>query len=230
MTAHRRRVLIVLALIVTVYAATVSAADTPSRKVPETQPVVLDTYGFWRMYHALQPPVIADRGKLAPITYGYQWMDMATADVPQGWTDLEFDDSTWLRGPGRMSARTPYLSRLCMRGYFSVTDPSQVKGLTLTLLYQGGAAVYLNGKEIARGHLAAGKSMAEPYPLDAFVDAKGALLRGWDKAEKDLDADTKRRVALRVRKLDQVRVPAGHLRKGTNGWPSSSAGRIVAHP
>jgi hypothetical protein len=205
-------VVVAVAAIVGTWAGAAGGADDPTT----AQPVVLDTYSFWRMHHTLEAPVIEDGGKATPITYGFAWMDMATAGPPAGWTAAGFDDSTWLRGPARMSARTPYLSRLCMRGYFTVTDPAQVKNLSLTLLYQGGAVVYLNGKELARGHLAAGQTMAERYPADAFVDAKGELFKGWDRAETELDADSKRRLGLRVRSLSNVRVPAERLRKGVN--------------
>jgi len=64
-----------------------------------------------------------------------------------------------------MSCRTPYLSRLCLRGTFTVTDLAKVGDLTLTLRYQGGAVAYLNGKEVARGHLTAGQPLADAYPL-----------------------------------------------------------------
>jgi len=187
------------------------ATDAGDRPV-----VILDTYGFWRMHHTLEPPVVDDKGKLTPITFGYRWIDIPTAGPPEKWPSLEFDDSSWLRGPARMSCRTPYLSRLCMRGYFRVADPSRVKDLTLTLLYHGGAVVYLNGQQVARSHVASGHSLAETYPLDAFVDAKGNLLRGWDKTEKSTDADTRRRVALRTRTMKDIRVPSEHLRPGTN--------------
>ena len=63
--------------------------------------------------------------------------------------------------------RSPYLERLCLRGKFTVTDPARVKGLTISVDYQGGAVVYVNGQEMARGHLAAGAAMAEEYPLEA---------------------------------------------------------------
>ena len=211
-----------VALMFFCFAFVASALAAPQAGTPVApaadlaQNVILDTYGFWRMHHTLQPPVIEDSGKRTPITYGFQWMDMETPPPPAGWNAVAFDDHSWLRGPARMSCRTPYLSRLCMRGYFAVTDLAKVGDLTLTLIYQGGAAVYLNGKEVARGHLAAGKTMADSYPIDAFVDAQGKLLRGWDKPETAMDDDTRRRVTLRTRTLRDIRLPKALLRQGTN--------------
>jgi len=81
-------------LLVGLLAATMVSAAPATTAAPRTAPasapaatadaaaagpeVVLDTYGFWRMHHTLQPPVIEADGKLTPITYGFQWMDMET--------------------------------------------------------------------------------------------------------------------------------------------------------
>ncbi|HOI56308.1 MAG TPA: hypothetical protein PLP01_13750, partial [Phycisphaerae bacterium] len=206
------------------------AATTPARvAVAQSEPggaetpacVVLDTYGFWRMHHTLQPPVLLDNaGTLSPALLDVQWTDIETPAAPDGWAAPEFDDGSWLRGPARMACRTPYLSRLCLRGVFGVTDPSKAVGLNLTLVYQGGAIVYLNGKEIARQDIAPARPghpvLAAAYPVEAFVAKDGKLLRGWQTSEEKADAETRRRVALRVRTLRHVALPRDLLRKGPN--------------
>jgi len=206
------------------------AATTPARvAVAQSEPggaetpacVVLDTYGFWRMHHTLQPPVLLDNaGTLSPALLDVQWTDIETPAAPDGWAAPEFDDGSWLRGPARMACRTPYLSRLCLRGVFGVTDPSKAVGLNLTLVYQGGAIVYLNGKEIARQDIAPARPghpvLAAAYPVEAFVAKDGKLLRGWQTSEEKADTETRRRVALRVRTLRHVALPRDLLRKGPN--------------
>ena len=47
-------------------------------------------------------------------------------------------------------------------GRFHVADPEQVKALTLAITYRGGVVVYVNGREVARGHLPAADNDEPP--------------------------------------------------------------------
>jgi hypothetical protein len=170
---------------------------------------------MWRMYHTLRPPVIQFDDGPKPVLVSAAWLNQDTSEAPADWRKQEFDDSAWLRGTSRSAAQTCYLSRLCVRGKFEVTDPTAVKDLKLSLGYYGGAIVYVNGQEIARANLAkdaAGPTaLAEEYPTDAFIDANGVLLpSGWviERFPRALTA--------RLRKLPDVAIPAAALRKGTN--------------
>ena len=189
--------------------ASLAAADT----------VVLDTTGFWRLHHELRVPRVAVDGELKPVKLKQGWLNRPTVAAPAGWTNVDFDDHTWLRGPARIALKTHYLGRLCMRGKFIVRDPSAVDGLALSIDYRGGLIVYLNGKEVARRHLPKGApaetDSAEKYPDEAFLDAKGKLLVTWHHDWKP-DAETRRRLALRERTLNELAIPAGVLRKGVN--------------
>ena len=118
--------------------------------------VVLDTMGFWRMHQTLKPPMVQADGGPKPYRMGLPWLDQETAAVPAKWREADFDDSGWVRGTVLRAAATPYLDRLCLRGKFRVTDPSQVKDLLLSVDYQGGVVVYLNGREVGRGDRAIG--------------------------------------------------------------------------
>ena len=85
---------------------------------------------------------------------------------PTGWTETEFDDARWNRKP-ITDPDSAWIGLLCIRGRFNVDDPEKVQGTKLTVKYRGGVAVYLNGKEIARGNLKAGagpKDLADDYP------------------------------------------------------------------
>ncbi|MFC1672329.1 glycoside hydrolase domain-containing protein [Planctomycetota bacterium] len=136
-----------------------------------------------------------------------------------GWMKPDFDDSGWWRDPGPFYGTTgkrPYgqvwchgdpsggaqpraLALFCVRGKFTVTDPSKVTALKLNATFRGGLIVYLNGKEVHRAHMGSGKKgfdvLAEDYPPEAYT-SKGNTLR--------------------IRKVGDVALPVSELRKGTN--------------
>jgi len=133
-----------------------------------------------------------------------------------GWRGCDFDDRRWARARGPLFTRgTREIAVLCCRGKFRVTDPAGTGELRLALAYRGGAVVYVNGREIARGHLPKGKidpeAPAEDYPEKAYLAPGGHLLRvGFREPDKYAD-----RFALRRRSLE-VRIGPGLLRKGVN--------------
>jgi Glycoside hydrolase 123, catalytic domain/Glycoside hydrolase 123 N-terminal domain len=194
-----------------VAAASFSPAPAAADSATSVPAVVLDTAGVWRMYHTLKPPAIQQSdGGMKPLLFNVKWLDWETPPPPADWTKPEASDRTWMRGPARRCARTPYLARLSMRGKFEVTDPSAVSDFSLALEYYGGVVVYLNGKEFGRGNLASGTgasgALAEPYPIEAFLDAKGNL-RGASRRGPPANLGT--------RSLN-LSVPKGLLRKGIN--------------
>jgi Glycoside hydrolase 123, catalytic domain len=149
-----------------------------------------------------------------------------TALPPTDWRRPDFNDGDWAstRGPqyafvpGRYGMHGRYLpvTLVCLRGRFSVKDPARAAGLKLSLEFEGGAVVYVNGKELKREHLPAGKlkpdTPATTYPKDAFVAPNGNLLRhkyGDPKKYPD-------RYKMRIRKISNLKIPASALRKGVN--------------
>ncbi len=116
---------------------------------------------------------------------------LSTPAPPAGWEQAGFNDSSWPRmrypllmnavgedGMGTWNAFKFGLAQACFRARFSVPDPARVGKLTLALTYRGGARVWVNGQEIGRGHLPAGKitpeTGAEPYPENAYTLPPGA--------------------------------------------------------
>jgi hypothetical protein len=186
----------------------------------EGRTVVLDTTGFWRMHHTLKPPVVQMDDGPKPVLLPQAWLNAETPEPPADWMMPDFDDSQWVRGPARLACKSPYLARLCMRGKFLVSDPAQVKGLCLSAVYQGGIVVYLNGQEVQRADLPPGSPVrvdaARPYPLEAYVNAKGDLMGGRNLLEAKPDADRDRRYAMRERSMDGVAIPTDRLRAGVN--------------
>ena len=141
--------------------------------------------------------------------------------LPDDWTSRDFDDSTWVLGRGTFqqdlatdvspdrvkgNMRTVHVGVLqyigtglhsaFYRTRFIVTDRAKAK-LSLALVYRGGVRVFVNGREVVRGHLPAGRIVPETpgndYSLEAYRDA------------------TKR-----DRKLGPVKVPETFLVKGVN--------------
>ncbi len=190
--------------------------------------IVLDTASSWRYHFTLRTPIVSENGAVREVGGKYE-----TTFPPDTWTSPDFDDSSWLRKVGvpfaswshwRKTAQmnvgfvsqhqtSPALALLCCRGKFVVADATKAKGLQLSLTYRGGAVVYVNGKEIARGHLpkdgdVKAVTAAEIYPVEAYLSENGKLM---GTGEKNMD-----RLKTRLRSLNDIPVPPGVLKTGTN--------------
>jgi len=116
----------------------------------------------------------------------------ATPPPPEHWTRPDFDDSGWPRLRGSLMVGVPPQGmrddvdalgrrRGCFRYRFLVPDTAKAGTLALRLAYHGGARVFLNGQEIARGHLPQGElgpdTPGADYPLAAYVklNADGSM-------------------------------------------------------
>ena len=225
--ATRHGIASAVCLIAGVLVLSVAANQAAGQAKAEPEPViVLDTFGFWRVHHTLKPQVIQSSRRAKPVLMVQPWLNVETPEPPDDWTAPEFDDGAWIRCPLPKACRTSYLSRLCLRGKFRVTDPAKVRGLTLSVNYHGGVRVTVNGQEVARAHLAPGakgrSELAEGYPEEMFVTDKGGLLVtqgyyvvGHSKSGKP-SAESERRMARRQRRLQDVAIPSRLLRPGIN--------------
>jgi len=110
---------------------------------------------------------------------GALWRYLDTG-VPQAdeWRAPEFDDSAWPEGRAELGygdddERTPISggpadrrhTTAYFRARFGVGQPALYTGLTLRLLRDDGAAVYLNGQRVVRSNLS-----AEEIVFDTFAD------------------------------------------------------------
>jgi hypothetical protein len=207
-------------------AAICSLAALATAARAEGNTLVLGNASFWRMHHTLKPPVVDAGGQRLPHRRKIAWLDAETAPPHSGWKEADFDDSGWLRTMGRGGCQTPYLARQCLRGKFLVADPQKVQDLRLTLRFHGGAVVYLNGRELTRSHLPPGDpaddTLAAPYPLEAFVGPSGDLLAAEStyvapqKRAGKPDEESARRMAARVRSIQEFAIPRSALRRGVN--------------
>ena len=146
------------------------------------------------------------------------WVQSPRAD--SSWFRPEFDDSGWRMRrepffPGRNHRfghgqdENNRMSRLFIRGRFVVNDLSRATGMRLALQYRGGVVVYLNGHEIARGHIGEqvvdASTMPEDYPDEAVL------------SDPNRSEESARQVTqLRLRSLDGIALPVQHLRQGVN--------------
>ncbi|HUW55076.1 MAG TPA: HEAT repeat domain-containing protein [Planctomycetota bacterium] len=183
------------------------AGEKAKQRVEEVKAAnaVLDTAGLWRCHYTLRPPVVRKGDVLENVSLSVKWLTRDTPPPPPDWMTPDFDDGSWTRTAavpmdyrGEVGPLSPLLALECRRGRFLVTDPAAAENLKLSIAYHGGVIVYLNGREIVRGHLPAeGEvepgALADPYPPEATEDA-----------------------AARIRKLDDVPVPASALRRGVN--------------
>ncbi len=153
---------------------------------------------------------------------------------PAGWNNPSFDDGCWARYQnddladflgeyGAVVSGKSWATLLYLRTSFGIDDPAAVKDLKLSVTCLGGAVVYVNGREVGRGFMPAGKvepfTPAEDYDIEAYTteDGRTALpVVDWGaKRATPPEAALLRRYERRVRSFD-VEVPAGVLVKGRN--------------
>lgn len=98
---------------------------------------------------------------------GATWKYEASgSNLGTDWRDLGFDDSGWASGPAQLGygdgdeatrlPATPVQYCYYFRHTFDVTDPAAWSSLSLEILRDDGAVVYLNGQEVARYNMPAG--------------------------------------------------------------------------
>jgi len=235
MTEFRRICYLVVRVVL---AAALLAAAPPARSaedkaVPASAgATVLSNDSYLRSYLVFRTPVcIARDGKLSvplePVGKDPKPLETyQSPPPPDGWMKPEFDDSCWERqnppvelAPGSATGHSQAArytaapnSIICLRWKFMAEDPEKAGDLKLSLEYVGGAAVYVNGQELTRGHLPAGElkvdTLAEKYPDDLHCEADGTYLQ--DPARNPAGFER------RYRRLTDVTVPARLLVKGGN--------------
>ena len=231
-----------LLLLLSLGPAIAQAAGDDSRQAAAPT-VLLDLKSFWRAHLTQGTELVRLRnGELTAVhdlmfyerrKEGGKWVTRLRPHPqagywplpPADWTAPDFNDYSWalLSGPfGTGPYKSPsYWYRsiplLCLRGKFEISDPARCRDVRLSLGIHGGAVVYLNGRELTRIALPAGRidplTPAEDYPLDAFLTPRGELLsmRGPADAKK-----YPQRFALRIRGVRDLHIDPSWLRRGTN--------------
>ncbi len=145
----------------------------------------------WRCNFAWQGEVVKwPDGALSGIVYSRREkrhkpsgkMPEVVGAPPAEWKSPDFDDTEWAfsSGPIVHAGFRKDLAVMYLRGRLWVKDPSALKKVSLSVGYIGGLVVYLNGKDVGRGHMPKGDieagTPAEVYPKDVYVDENGKLL------------------------------------------------------
>jgi hypothetical protein len=164
------------------------------------QNVIIDNQtGYWRVFQYWKTPELLTKdGGYVPLRVMYEkerhksrtdrpiLPSRESEKPPEHWYAENFDHSGWSRqtkgyGAGQSNRRSNIygagnpteLAFIALRGLFEVKNAKRIKDLVLDLEYHGGIIVYINGKEIAREHLAQGNmppgSVAEAYPIGAYI-------------------------------------------------------------
>jgi len=122
---------------------------------------------FWPS--AGSDPGSSSESVLVPLGTTWAYRDDGS-DQGTAWQALSFDDSTWQTGAAQLGygdgdeqtvvsfgpdVNNKYVTTY-FRHSFTVADPTQVTGLTLNVIRDDGAVVYLNGVEVARSNLPEG--------------------------------------------------------------------------
>jgi alpha-tubulin suppressor-like RCC1 family protein len=113
-----------------------------------------------------------DRLTSSPVTLvatGSVWKYLTGTPAPAGWTDLAFDDAAWAAGPGQLGygdgdeatviSFGPDPANKFITAYFRHAfrvSEFPIDDLTLDLLRDDGAIVYLNGVEVFRSNMPPG--------------------------------------------------------------------------
>ena len=106
-------------------------------------------------------------------------------DLGTAWRQPGYDTSTWASGPSQLGWGNRGETTLIPSGqitqyfvrHFNVDDPGAGQQLALALKRDDGAAVYLNGTEIARSNLPSGALTATTYPSSTATTADATTWR-----------------------------------------------------
>lgn len=164
-------------------------AEGPALLGPKGLDKVREDAEAWVRHFGLDPAKADWRDHVLLAQRGAREFIPTPAPIPTDWFHADFDDSAWVRERhpfqgGRAAQLTQEilgqydesvdlrLQTALYRGRFTVEDPQRAGRLTVRLTYSGGARVFVNGREIARGHLPQGDlapdACAEDYPAKAY--------------------------------------------------------------
>ena len=107
------------------------------------------------------------RAEFSVVPRGSLWRFYYNGPVATNWMNPAFDDRTWLTGPGQLGYGEGdeqtvviddpgYEPTVYFRHSFIVTNRNSISTLTLRMLVDDGAVVYLNGLEIIRRNMPGG--------------------------------------------------------------------------
>lgn len=153
---------------------------------------VLDNTDLYRISTG-QPIPVSTTLVAAGATWKYE---ASGTDLGTAWRERDYDDSGWFAGAAKLGygdgdeatvipITSPVYPCYYFRHTFNVDDPAAYNDLSLRILRDDGAVVYLNGTEVARYNMPDGdvsydtwSSTAADYPWDAAVALPNLLVAG----------------------------------------------------
>ncbi len=127
-------------------------------------------------YETLQQPLTLTAHTLVAPGSRWKFRDDGT-NQDTAWRQLRFDDSKWRSGPPpRDVSGKP--NTVYFRRSFSLADKDAVVSLGLRLLRDDGAVVYLNGTEVLRDNMPAGKIIFATKAVSRVSGAAESVLGG----------------------------------------------------
>ena len=103
-------------------------------------------------------------------------MSMMVGDLGTSWREPDFDDSGWASGAAQLgfgdgdettAIQSGHITYY-FRHHFNLDDTTNIAGLSLSILRDDGAVVYLNGTEVYRTNMPAGSITAESTAASAI--------------------------------------------------------------
>lgn len=171
------------------------------------------------------------------VTSNAVWKYLATNEVnapPANWIQSSYDDASWPQGAAELgygdggegteipcgvspcSGATPgkWITSYYRRK-FNVSNPSAFGGLQVSVVYDDGAVVYLNGQELYRINMPAGPvswatlgsaALGEPYPGDVRIISAAFLNAGENiiAVEMHQSVDTSSDVSFSLELVGQI--------------------------
>ncbi|MCA9264028.1 MAG: lamin tail domain-containing protein, partial [Planctomycetales bacterium] len=150
-----------------ILSGTTHAADTGSVLVNGYPATTLPGDGTWSFISTASP---GGNNTIDLISPGDTWRYLDDgSDQGTAWRNVGFNDSLWSSGPAQLgygdgdeATEVGFIdvdpitpgdqknATTYFRRNFTIQDPAEVAGLTLRMVYDDGAAVYINGVEIVR--------------------------------------------------------------------------------
>jgi lysophospholipase L1-like esterase len=130
---------------------------------------------------SLRQVVVENTVTLVPDGAIWKYYDVNGVDLGTGWRGTNYNDTSWPSGPASLGYGDPAVttvdstpSRITtyFRHQFMVSNPSSITNLTLFLMRDDGAVVYLNSNEVFRSNMPGGTIVNSTLALSAISGAE----------------------------------------------------------
>ncbi|MEZ5007125.1 MAG: metallophosphoesterase [Chitinophagales bacterium] len=144
----------------TTQSITVSPTDTTQYIVKNASGCLADTFNV-----NVEAPLLCNSDNEAStgdFDYGSEWRyDDSGANLGTAWKESSYVDTCWAKGFGKLGFGDPMTTTILNHGgatyyfrkHFNIADASAIDGLTVDVVRDDGAIIYINGTEIYRNNM-----------------------------------------------------------------------------